>query len=325
MRRREFIAGLGAVVWPPAAGAQRPSMPVVGFLASTSPEAFASSVVGFHGGLNETGYVEGRNVTIEYRWAENQFNRLPALAAELVRLPATVIAALSGSDAAQAAKGATSTIPIVFNIGNDPVRTGLVASLNKPGGNITGITSLTREIQGKRLELLREVVPDTVLVATFVNPTSAVAEFNLQDLQTAARTIGQQLLVLQTKSEGDVEAAFASLGQRRVGALFVSASPFFFNLRSQLAALSVRHRIPTIFSGREFVAAGGLMSYGTSFTDQARLVGIYTGRILKGEKPADLPVLQPTKFELVINMTTAKALGLNIPETLLATADEVIQ
>ena len=292
MQRREFITGLaGAAVWPRATRAQQPGTPMVGFLSSTSPEAFASSVAGFRGGLTETGYVEGRNVSIEYRWAENQFNRLPALAAELVRLQVAVIAAVSGSDAAQAAKAATSTIPIVFNIGNDPVRTGLVASLNKPGGNVTGITALTRELQGKRLEILREVVSDTTLVATFLNPTSAIAESNLLDLQTAARMFGVQVLVLKTSTEGDVEAAFMSLVQNRVRALFVSASPFFFNLRNQLATLSVRHRIPAIFSGREFVTAGGLMSYGTSFSDQARLVGIYTGRILKGEKPADLPVV----------------------------------
>jgi putative tryptophan/tyrosine transport system substrate-binding protein len=326
MRRREFIAGLGSTAACPTVGlAQQSATPVIGFLASNSPDAFASTVAGFRGGLNETGYVDGRNVSIEYRWAENQFNRLPALATELVRLQVRVIAAVSGSDAAQVAKAATSTIPIVFNIGNDPVRTGLVASLNKPGGNITGVTALTREIQGKRLEILRKVVSDATLIATLVNPTSAIAKFNLLDLQTAARTIGQQLLVLETSSEGDLEAAFASLEQKRVGALFISASPFFFNLRSQLAALSVRHRIPAIFSDREYVAAGGLISYGTSYMDQARLVGIYTGRILKGEKPADLPVLQPTKFELLINLKTAKALGLTIPETLLAIADEVIQ
>jgi putative ABC transport system substrate-binding protein len=325
MRRREFIAGFGSVAaCPMTARAQRPTMPVVGFLASTSPEAFASSVARFRGGLNETGYVEGRNVSIEYRWAENQFNRLPALAAELVRLQVKVIA-VSGFDAAQAAKAATSTIPIVFNIGNDPVRTGLVASLNKPGGDITGVTALTREIQGKRLEILREVVSDTTLVATFVNQTSVIEEFNLLDLQTAARTIGQQLLVFKTSGEGDIEAAFASFVQKRVGALFISASPFFFNLRSQIVALSVRHRIPTIFARREYVAAGGLMSYGTDLPDQYRQSGVYVGRILRGEKPADLPVLQPTKFELAINVTTAKALGLTIPETLLATADELIQ
>jgi putative ABC transport system substrate-binding protein len=244
MQRREFIAGLGgAALWPRATRAQRPVTPMVGFLSSTSPEAFASSVTGFRGGLTETGYVEGRNVLIEYRWAENQFNRLPALAAELVRLQVAAIAAVSGSDAAQAAKAATSTIPIVFNIGNDPVRTGLVASLNKPGGNITGITALTRELQGKRLEILREVVSDATLVATFLNPTSAIAESNLLDLQTAARVSGQQLLVLKTSTEGDVEAAFTSLVQKRVRALFVSASPFF----STCAVSSQRFQSDIVF------------------------------------------------------------------------------
>jgi len=326
MKRREFIAGLGvATAWPLPLSAQRLAMPVIGYLHPATSGAVSEIVAAFRQGLTEAGYVEGGNVAIEYRFAENQFNRLPALAADLVRRQVAVIATGGGSDAARAAKAATATIPIVFNIGNDPVQTGLVASLNRPGGNITGVTLITREIQAKRLGILRELAPNAAVIATFMNPSSVIAESNVQDLERAARSLGLQLLVLKTASESDLEAAFASLVRQGAGALFIASSPFFSPLRKQLAALAARHRVVAIYSFREYVEAGGLMSYGPSLLDSSRQAGVYVGRILTGEKPSDLPVMQPTKFELAINLKTANALNLTIPPTLLALADKVIE
>jgi putative ABC transport system substrate-binding protein len=278
-------------------------------------------VAAFHQGLKETGYVEGRNVAIEYRWAEGQYDRLPALAADLVRRPVRVIAT-AGRFVALAAKAATTTIPVVFTTAGDPVALGLVASLNRPSGNLTGVTNLNMEVGSKRLELLREIVPRATIMAMLVNPT--VPNF-LDDMQAAARTLGVQLHILHANTENDFEGAFAELVRVRAGGLVIGTNLFLTSRSEQLAALAIRHTVPTISSYREFPAMGGLMSYGGSQTDQYRLVGVYTGRILKEEKPADLPVQQATKVELIINLKTAKALGLTIPETLLATADEVIQ
>jgi putative tryptophan/tyrosine transport system substrate-binding protein len=325
MRRRDFIAGLGgtAAAWPIAARAQQPAMPVIGFLGNESPELWMSRLGAFRKGLSESGYVEGRNVAIEYRWAEGRIDRLPALAADLVRRQVGVIVAVGPGP--RAAKAATTSIPIVFSTGADPVASGLVASLNRPGGNLTGATSLNAELAPKRLELLHELLPTTTIIALLLNPTNVNAETIPGDLQAAARTLGLQLHVLRASTERDLDTAFATLRQLRAGGLVIP-NDFFFNARSeQLAALSVRHAVPTIFQYREFAAAGGLMSYGGNFTDNYRLLGIYTSRILKGEKPADLPVQQATKIELFINLKTAKALGLTFPLTLLGRADEVIQ
>jgi putative tryptophan/tyrosine transport system substrate-binding protein len=307
------------------AWAQQPPMPVVGYLSPGSQESGIRNLAAFRRGLAEIGYVQGRNVSIEYRFADGQVDRLPMLASELVRHPVTAIAALGGSDSARAAKAATTSIPVIFDIGNDPVQTGLVASLSRPGGNITGVTQLSREIQGKRLAIAHELLPNVVVVATFINPTSVVADLNLRDLETAAANAKQRLLVLRASSDAELAAAFAEIVRQGAGGLFINANPFFFTRRELIVSLAARSRIPTIFPDRQFVDVGGLMSYGTSLTDTFRQAGAYTGRILKGEKPADLPVQQPTKFELVFNLKTAKALGLAIPETLLATADEVIQ
>ena len=328
MSRREFIAlvGGGAIAWPLAARAQQqPPMPVIGFLHSASPGPHANLVRAFRQGLNETGYVEGKNVAIEYRWAEGQNDRLPALAADLVRRQVTVIAA-PASTAALAAKAATTTIPIVFEVGDDPVALGLVTSLNKPSTNITGVTSLNTQIGPKRLELLHELVPRASIIALLVNPTNPkLAETLSRDLQAAARTLGLQLHVLHSSTDRDIDTIFATLVQLRAGGLLIANDAFFVNQIDQLAALSVRHAVPTIFQTREFAAAGGLASYGTSLTDLFQRVGVYTGRILKGEKPTDLPVQQATKVELIINLKTAKALGLTVPLTLLGRADEVIE
>jgi putative tryptophan/tyrosine transport system substrate-binding protein len=324
--RRKFLAALGgAAAWPLAARAQQTKLPALGLLHSGSPGPSARNLMAFHKGLAETGYVEGRNVAIEYRFAEGRLDRLPMLAAELVRREVTVLAAIGGFDAARAAKDATTTIPIVFNIGNDPVQTGLVASLSRPGGNVTGVTQLSREVQGKRLAMARELLPNASLMATFTNPASVVADFNLRDLQAAAAGAGQRLLVLAAGSDSELDAAFVEIARQDVGALFINGNPFFSNSRELVVTLAARHRIPTIFPNSEFVEAGGLMSYGTSLEDLYRLAGNYTGRLLRGEKPADLPVQQPTKFELVINLKTAKALGLMVPLTLQYAADEVIE
>jgi putative ABC transport system substrate-binding protein len=325
-RRREFIAALGgaAVAWPLVAQAQQSTVPVIGFLNSASPALFAHLVRAFHLGLSETGYAEGRNVAIDYRWAENQYNRLSVLVGDLVRRQVAVIVAFPNVSAL-AAKSATTTIPIVFVTGSDPVEIGLVASLNRPGGNITGVTSLNVEVGQKRLELLHELVPTTTVIAALVNPTNSNAETLSRDLQAATRALGLQLHVLPASTAGDFDTVFASVVRLRAGALVIGADAFFTSRSELLAALTLRHAVPTIYQTREFALAGGLMSYGGSFTDNFRQVGVYTGRILKGEKPADLPVQQATKVDLIINLKTAKALGLDVPPTLLARADEVIE
>ena len=328
IRRREFITLLGgtAAAWPLAARAQQPTMPVIGFLSSASPNLYSDRLRTFREGLKEAGYVEGRNVEIDYRWAEGHNDRLPALAAELVHREVTVIAAAGGTPSALAAKAATATIPIVFGVAVDPVEVGLVASLNRPGGNLTGVTNLNAEVGPKRLELLHELLPAATIIAVLVDPTSpTLAEAFLRDLQAAARDLGVRLHVLQASKEGDFDTVFATLIQLRASALIIGPSTYFVARSEQLAALAVRHAVPTIFHYRPFAAAGGLMSYGSSETDYYRLVGIYAGRILKGEKLADLPVQQATKVELIINLKTARALGLTIPLPLIGRADEVIE
>ena len=324
--RREFITLLGgaAAAWPLVARAQQPPMPVIGFLISASPDTYAPMVAAFRQGLKETGYIEGQNVAIEYRWAEGQFDRLPAMAADLVRRNATVIAAL-GPPAALAAKAATSTIPIVFVTGSDPVQAGLVASLNRPGGNVTGVYLLLIGLEGKRLGLLRDLVPHVKLTGLLINPRSPDSEAQSRALQAAARGVGQQILVVEAGSDGEFDAAFAALAQRQAGALVVAADIFFTARRERIVALVARLAIPAIYELREFAVAGGLMSYGTSLLDGYYQNGVYVGRILKGAKASDLPVLQSTKFEFVINLKTAKALGLEVPPGLSATADEVIE
>jgi putative ABC transport system substrate-binding protein len=326
MNRRAFITLLGgAAAWPLAARAQQPAMPVVGFLGSESPDLFASRLRAFHQGLGETGYVEGRNVAIEYRWAGGQYGRLPALAADLVRRQVTVIAATGAVASVLAASAASKTLPIVATMAFDPVEARLVASLSRPGGNVTGASNLNVELAPKRLELLHELIPTATTIALLVNPTSPAAVTQTSDLQTAARTIGLQLHVVQASTERDFDTAFATLVQLQAGGLVITGDGFLIGRSELLAALAMRRAVPAIFQTREFVAAGGLMSYVTSVTDTYRTVGIYTGRILKGEKPADLPVQQATKVELIINLKTAKTLGLTVPPALLTRADEVIE
>jgi putative ABC transport system substrate-binding protein len=325
MNRREIIAGLGsAVAWPLAAGAQQAVVPVIGWLGYQSADYYKNLTVGFLQSLKETGYVEGQNVAIEYRWAENKPDRLPVLAADLVRHRVALIMA-SGTAEALAAKAATTTIPIVFDVGADPVASGLVASLNRPGANVTGIANLNGELGPKRLQLLRQVIPNAGAFGVLADPAFPATPSIIADLQVGARSLGMQLVVVNARNNSDLEPAFATFSQQHVGAVLVGTSTFFNRRIEQLAALAARYALPAIFPLREYALAGGLMSYGSSIPYGYHHAGIYTGRILKGEKPADMPVEQPTKLELVINLKTAKALGLTIPETLLATADEVIQ
>ena len=327
MNRREVITVLGgATAWPLAVGAQQPAMPVIGFLDPRSPDALADRLLAFRQGLKDAGYIVGKDVEIEYRWAEGQNDRLPALAFELVRRQVAVIVTTGGPPSALAAKGATTTIPIVFGVGDDPVRFGLVASLARPGGNATGTNSFISELASKGLGLLKELMPGLARVAVLVNPADATTTVStLKDVEAAAHTIGLQIRIFNAGTGGDINAAFAALVSEGVDALFVSSNPFFLTRRVQIATLAARHAVPAIYGLRDFTEAGGLMSYGTNLTDASRQQGIYVGRILKGEKPSDLPVVQAAKFELVINLQTAKALGLEIPPTLLARADEVIE
>jgi putative ABC transport system substrate-binding protein len=326
MNRRAFIALLGgaATAWPLAARAQQPAMPVVGFLGAGLPGPFAPQVAAFRQGLAEAGYVEGRNVTIEYRWAEGQYDRLPAMAAELVHRQVAAIVTFP-IPAAIAAKAATATIPIVFNVAGDPVRLGLVAGLARPGSNATGVNSFLAELGAKQLGLLHELLPKAARIGLLVNPTNANVEGVTKDVTAAAATLGVQIDVVQASDSREIEAAFATLVRNKANALLIGSDVFFSSRRVQLATLTTRHAIPAVQNVREFAEVGGLMSYGTSLTEAFRQLGVYTGRILKGAKPADLPVVQSTKFEFVINLPTARALGIEIPPTLLARADEVIE
>jgi putative tryptophan/tyrosine transport system substrate-binding protein len=325
MRRREFIAGIGlAAAWTTVGRAQQAALPLIGFLSGQSPAEWAAVLAAFRQGLNETGHVEHRNVGIEYRWAQGQYDRLPTFAAELIRRRVAVIAA-GGTAPALAAKAATATIPIVFATGGDPVRIGLVSSFNRPGGNVTGVSFFVNQLGSKRLELLHQLVPAATAIGFLVNPTNANSLSETSDLLEAARVLGLHLHVENASRERDIDASFARFVQRRVNALYIAADAFFNAQRDQLVELAAGHALPASYDTRDHVAAGGLMSYGPSLNDVFRQVGVYTGRVLKGEQPADLPVMQPTKFEFVINLKTAKALGVGISESLLATADEVIQ
>jgi len=326
MRRRKFIKLIGgaAATWPLAAWAQQ-AMPVIGFLSTGSPQSDVFRLAAVRQGLVEAGYVEGRNFVFEHRWAEDQYERLPALAAELVRRRVALIVTGGGSTSTVAAKSATATIPIVFVTGTDPIKLGLVASLNRPGGNITGVSFLVNTLVAKQFEVLHEAVPKTALIGYLVNPTYTNAEADTRNVLAAAEVVGQKLLLVQAHTDSELEAAFVTLTQQRAGALVVGADPFFFDRRDKLVELAARQKVPAIYFLREFASAGGLMSYGTSVTEAYRIVGLYAGRILKGEKPAELPVQQSTKVELVVNLKTAKALGLTVPPALLARADEVIE
>jgi len=327
MRRREFISLLGgaAVAWPVAARAQQPVLPVIGFLSSTSSKGYTPYLAAFREGLREGGFVEGQNVTIEYRWADDHYERLPELAADLVTRRVALIAAAGGSPAALAAKSATTTIPIVFQIGVDPVKAGLVSSLNQPGGNITGFANLALEVGPKRLELLHRLVPNATNIAVLVNPARSNVEAETKDMQSAANKLGLQLNVLYASTERDFDKVFATSVQLRAGGVVISGDPFFNTRSEELAAMAIHYMVPAIYQFHEFAAAGGLVSYGSSIKNTHREAGIYTARILKGEKPADLPVQEPSKVELIINLKTAKTLGLEIPPSILTSADEVIE
>jgi len=327
MRRREFITLLGgaAAAWPVAARAQQPAVPVIGWLSSRSPGESKHLVDAFRSGLQTLGYVEGKNVAIHFRWAEGQYDRLPAMAAELVREKVAVLATLGGEPSALAAKAATSTIPIVFNVGGDPVKAGLVASLNRPGGNATGVSLLTFAPEAKRLGLLHEVVPNTEVIGALINPNYQGAEDQWREVQDAARAIDRRVERALAASEQELEPAFEALVQKQVAALLVTADPFFNTRRDRIVALAARFKLPTMYQFRDYAVAGGLMSYGISISDGYHQVGVYTGQVLKGAKPADLPIQQSIRFEFVINTKTAKALGLSIPDKLLALADEVIE
>jgi putative ABC transport system substrate-binding protein len=325
LKRREFVTLLGgATAWPFAARAQQPAMPVVGFVNAGSPDTFL--VAGFRKGLNETGYVEGQNVTVEYHWLEGQFDRLPALMADLARRRVAVIATPAGNLASQAAKAATTTIPIVFGVGEDPVKLGLVDSLARPGGNATGINALAVELEAKRLGLMHDLVPKAIRVVVLVNPANTqVTATTLRDIPEAARTLGLQIHIVKASTSREIEAAFAALVREQADALFVASDIYFISRRVQLAILAARYRIPTAYNNRETVEAGGLMSYGTDRADMFRQVGVYTGQILRGAKPADLPVLQSTKFEFVINAPTARLLSIEVPNALQLVVDELIE
>jgi ABC-type uncharacterized transport system substrate-binding protein len=327
VKRREFITLLGsaAATWPLAARAQQPAMPVIGFLSSRSIEVDAQLVTAFHQGLAESGFVKGRNVLIEYRWAHGRYDRLPALAAELVSRPVAVLVSTGGTVSARAAKDSTRTIPVVFTTADDPVKVGLVDSLNRPGGNVTGVTASFIESASKRMGLLHELLPNATTIAFLVNPANPATVTESSEVQAAARALGQRLQVLNASTEREIDDAFERLRLLRADALLVAADPFLFSRADQLVPLAARQSIPTLYFRREFAVAGGLVSYGSNFAEFFRVVGVYAGRILRGAKPADLPVQQPTKFELVINLKTAKALGLEVPPTPLARADEVIE
>jgi putative tryptophan/tyrosine transport system substrate-binding protein len=326
MRRRDFITLLGgAAAWPLAARAQQPAMPVIGFMSSRSPEDSAHLVEAFRGGLAEAGFVEGQNVAIEFRWARGQYELLPTMAVELVSRRVNVLTTAGGEPSALAAKRATSTIPIVFGLGSDPVSAGLVESYNRPGGNATGVTLLTRLMEPKRLGLLRDLMPGVALVGVLLNPSYPIAEHQLQDIEEAARRIDQPIVVVKASADVELDAAFAALVREHAGALLVGADPYFDTRRDRIIDFARRQRLPAIYQFREYAVAGGLLSYGVSITDAYRQYGVYTAAVLKGAKPADLPVLQPTKFELVINLRTAKALGVKISDNLLTLADEVIE
>jgi putative ABC transport system substrate-binding protein len=326
MRRRKFITLLGgaAATWSLAVRAQQPAMPVIGFLNSRSRDDTAHLVAAFRRGLSETAYIDGQNVAIEYRWADGQYDRLPAMAAELAKIPVAVLAATGGEPSALAAKAATSIIPIVFIV-SDPVKLGLVTSYNRPGGNATGMSGLTTALEAKRFGLLHELVPGAVTIGALVNPLYPQSEEQSRDLQEAALSLGLNIEILRASNDREIDAAFESVAQRKIPAFQVAADPFFDTRRVKIIALATQHRLPTIYQAREYAVGGGLMSYGIDFSDLYRQVGIYTGRIIKGAKPTDLPVMQPTKFEFVINLKTAKALGLEVPPTLLVRADEVIE
>jgi putative tryptophan/tyrosine transport system substrate-binding protein len=326
MRRREFITLLGstALPWPLTARAQQPAMPTIGFLGAASPEGYAAFVGGFRRGLEEAGFVESQNVAIVYRWAEGQYDRLPALAADLVSRRVSVIVATGGLPPSLAAKEATDTIPIVFTLGGDPIKFGLVASLNRPGGNITGVTLFTYLLDSKRVELMHVLLPNSSVIALLINPNSQ-ADAQFADVEAASRTFGQQLVLLKASTDSDIDLALATLDQRKASALLVSGDAFFLSRRDQLVASVAHYSIPAIYEWRQFAEAGGLMSYGVNLVDSYRQAGVYVSKILKGAKPADLPILQPTKFEFVINLKTAKTMGLDIPAKLLALADEVIE